>query len=206
MHDSNIATYPLWWALSVCDYWRATGDAALLAALAPDVNATILAAVPYFGSWSAPADLRWSGWDDRLGSGFVDVDSTPEARRFLWMMTVRAAAAFQNATAEVRRQADGAGGSHARCMPALPVLLLLLQVGGPTLSPYAAQYATLVASLTTRVRAAGPQWWVSGGYGMYALAAAVTGGWTTGAEQAAFFAAAFSSPGLICSLSNFDTG
>ena len=83
---------------------------------------------------------------------------------------------------------------------------LVLQVGGPVLSPYAAQYATLVASLTARVRAAGPQWWVAGSYGMHALAAAVTGGWTTSAEQAAFFAAAFSSPGLICSLSNFDTG
>jgi hypothetical protein len=82
---------------------------------------------------------------------------------------------------------------------------VFLQVGGP-LAPYAAVYTALAANLTARVRSAGPDWLVTGGYGLHALAAAVNGGWTTAAEQGAIFSLAFNDSGLICSLSNFDSG
>jgi hypothetical protein len=62
VHDSNIATYPLWWTLSVIDYWRASGDVATLEAYASGINATILAAAAFFLDWSMPVDLRWVGW------------------------------------------------------------------------------------------------------------------------------------------------
>jgi alpha-L-rhamnosidase len=163
VHDSNIVTYPLMWVLSVVDYFTATGDAGLLAGYAPDVATILDGAIADFQKWDSPSDLRWSGWDDRLGSGFVDVDQTPEARRFYWTTTLRAAARF----------AEAAG-----------------KAGAP-LAPFATKYAAARDTMLAALRAPGPDWWVAGGYGLHAAAAAVNSGALTAAEQAGMFAALF---------------
>jgi hypothetical protein len=182
VHDSNIASYPLHWVLSVTEYFEATGDAATFSSYAtPSITSILDGCFANLFNWTSPTSLRWSGWDDRLGSGFSSVDSTPEARRFLWMMTLKAANRFAAAATHV-----------------------------PALAPLAAKYDAEVAAVVAQLRASGPDWFATrdGGYGVHSCAAAITGGWTTPAERDAMFAAHFNnSAGTIaCSFSNFDTG
>jgi hypothetical protein len=179
VHDSNIATYPLQWVLSVVDFFRATGDVDSLLALVPSVQTILDAALADVFNETSPADLRWSGWDDRLGSGFSDVNLTPEARRYLWMTTLKAAGLFAAAAAEV-----------------------------PALAPLVNSYTAAVAAVAAQLRASGPDWFATrdGGYGIHACAAAITGGWTTPAERAAMFDLHFNDSARFCSFSNFDTG
>ena len=179
VHDSNIATYPLQWVLSVSDFFEATGDTAVLTSFAPSVATILDGCLATMFDWTSPSDLRWSGWDDRLGSGFSNVDQTPEARRYLWMTTLKAANRFSLSAAQV-----------------------------PALQPLAAKYSAAVAANVQTLRASGADWFLTrdGGYGLHACAAAVTGGWTTADESAAMFALLFNDSARICSFSNFDTG
>lgn len=106
----------------------------------------------------------------------ADVNSTPEARRFYWMVTLRATAAFAAAAAK-------AGGAIA---------------------PAAAHFAAAVTDATARLRAAGgATWYAVGGYGLHSMAAAILGGWTTDAERVGSFGL-FNDSAHICSLSNYD--
>ena len=177
VHDSSIATYPLMFVLSLVDYFTASGDAATLRALAADAASIVDSALANFSAPASPPDLRWSGWDARLGEGFADVNTTPEARRLYWMTTLRAAAALGAA-------AGAAGGALA-----------------PLATKYAAAVAAAAASLR---RAGGPTWYAALGY--HASAAAINGGWPSASEAAAMFAGRFNDSALACSLSNYDTG
>lgn len=176
VHDSNIITYPLMWCLSVVEYYMATGDVPSFTYFAQSISTILDQSTANFQSWTQPADQRWSGWDDRLGSGFWDVNLTPESRRFYWMTTIRAMNAFASAAA---------------------------QAG---LTSYATKYAGVAAQLIAHVRAPGQDWIVQGGYGLHACTAAVLGGWTTADEQAAMFSLHFNNSGTICSYSNYDSG
>lgn len=177
VHDSNIATYPLLWVLSVADFYVATGDARVFAAFAADAAAILDAALANFNT-TLPVDLRWSGWDSRLGSGFSNVNQTPEARRYYRMTTLRASAGFAAAC-------RAAGGAFDR---------------------YAVAFDAAVTAAAARLRAAGgPQWYVTGRYGLHAMAAAINGGWTTADERAGAFHL-FNDSARVCSLSNFDSG
>lgn len=69
VHDSSIATYPLQWVCSVADYFQATGDAGVLSYFAASASAILDNATANAFTPDTPQDLRWSGWDDRLGSG-----------------------------------------------------------------------------------------------------------------------------------------
>ena len=162
VHDSNIATYPLMWVLSVVDYYTLSNDKDSFAFFADDVSTILDQNIPNFQT-SNPADMRWSGWDDRLGSGFVNVDQTPEARRFYWTTILRATARFAAAAA----------------------------TGGGALKPYATKYQQQTQALLAKLRAPGPDWWQSQGYGLHASAAAINSGMMTSDEQAGMFAALF---------------
>ena len=182
VHDSNIASYPLCWVLSVVDLYSATGDATLLLSYASSVDTILdLAVNTWFGSATQPTDLRGGGGGhDRLGSGFADCNETPEARRFLWLITLRATNAFLQAAA-----AAGGGGA---------------------LAPLISKYTPLAASMTAATRATGG----GGGawlnvYGIHSLAEAVNGGWTTPAENAVI-SALFKESSTIASFSNYNTG
>jgi alpha-L-rhamnosidase len=62
----GIATYCLYFVLSVSDYFTATGDVAGVAFLAPFVESHLDDAA---NMWDDPNGLRFVGWDDRTGSG-----------------------------------------------------------------------------------------------------------------------------------------
>ncbi len=72
----GIATYCLYFVLSVADYWMATGDAAGVRYLVPFAAAHLDDAARL---WDDPQGLRFVGWDDRLGSGFAN-NTTPETQ------------------------------------------------------------------------------------------------------------------------------
>ena len=129
VHDSSIATYPLQWVCTVADYFQATGDVDFLISYSSAVEIILYNATANFFTLY-PADLRWSGWDDRLGSGFFDVNETPEARRFYWLTTIRALAAFARAAATV-----------------------------PALASEASRAAAAQANLTAFVRSTNASWW-----------------------------------------------
>jgi hypothetical protein len=79
---NGIATYCLYFVLSVVDFWRETRDAATLAYFVPIVAAKLEAAYALFPN---PHSLRFVGHDDRLGNGFCN-STTPETQmvyRFL---------------------------------------------------------------------------------------------------------------------------
>ena len=80
------------------------------------------------------------------------------------------------------------------------------RAAGAGFARYADTYEAAVSSAVARLRAAGgPQWYITGGYGLHAMAAAVNGGWTTAAERAGAFPL-FNDSARVCSLSNFDSG
>ena len=93
----GIATYCLYFVLSVADYFDASGDAAGVAYLAPSVINHLDDAS---NSWANPEGLRFVGWDDRTGSGFAN-NTTPETQNLYRLLAIRswaAAAVFLNAT------------------------------------------------------------------------------------------------------------
>ena len=93
----GIATYCLYFVLSVSDYFRETGDAAGVHYLTPYVVNHLESAA---SMWDKPEGLRFVGWDDRLGSGFAN-NTTPETQALYRLLAIRAwtaAAFFFNAT------------------------------------------------------------------------------------------------------------
>ncbi|MDR1816930.1 MAG: hypothetical protein LBR07_01845 [Puniceicoccales bacterium] len=86
--DNGIASYALYWVLSVCDYFMSTGDAALLDEMRANANAKLDRAAAHFGKRPR---LRFFGWDERLGAGFENANC-PEAQlcyQFLAIQTWR---------------------------------------------------------------------------------------------------------------------
>lgn len=61
----GIATYCLYFVLSVAGYWKETGDVNGTAYLAPNVVGYLEEAI---GRWENPQGLRFVGWDDRTGA------------------------------------------------------------------------------------------------------------------------------------------
>ena len=84
----GIATYCLYFVLSVGDYYAATGDAAAVAYLTPNVVDHLGQAL---GQWANPQGLRFVGWDDRTGSGFAN-NTTPETQNLYRLLAIRALA------------------------------------------------------------------------------------------------------------------
>jgi hypothetical protein len=104
----GIATYCLYFVLSIADYWEASGDAAGVAYLTPNVQAHLEQAA---GTWGDPQGLRFVGWDDRTGSGFAN-NTTPETQALYRLLAIRAwgsAAGFLNATGSPALAARYAG-------------------------------------------------------------------------------------------------
>jgi hypothetical protein len=90
---NGIATYCLYFVLSLCDYFDATGDRAALAALAPAASAKLDAAAALYAD---PRGLRFVGHDDRLGNGFCAPD-LPECQAVYRLLAIRAWARFARA-------------------------------------------------------------------------------------------------------------
>ena len=87
-HNYNrIPSYALYWVLSLVDYYNYTGDRALLMKDIPNVQDKLTQA----GEWFADPKPRFYGWDDRVGSGFIqsDCDEACQAYRMLFIDTCR---------------------------------------------------------------------------------------------------------------------
>jgi alpha-L-rhamnosidase len=102
---NGIATYCIYFVLSLVDYFYASGDAVAVHALAGAVTAKLEAAAHLYPH---PVGLRFVGHDDRLGDGFCDPDTAETAAvyRFLairaWMSYSRVAAAVGDAAGAAR--------------------------------------------------------------------------------------------------------
>lgn len=72
--DEGILAYPIYWTMSVNDWYLASGDTKGFLELAQDVMSIIDQRVNEF---LLPNNLVWMGWDDRLGDGWC---YTPEKR------------------------------------------------------------------------------------------------------------------------------
>ena len=84
---NRIPSYALYWVLSLMDYYRYTGNRALLIQYIPNVQGKLSEGE----TWFHDPKLRFYGWDDRLGSGFMDADceEAREAYRMLFIETCR---------------------------------------------------------------------------------------------------------------------
>ena len=66
--DDSIIIYPIYWTLSVNDWFMASGDVQGFLKLAPDVMSIIDKRVNDF--LSPTLNIVWMAWDDRLGDGW----------------------------------------------------------------------------------------------------------------------------------------
>jgi alpha-L-rhamnosidase len=90
--DNGIASYSLYWVLSLVDYVRYSGDTAF--ALSYIDNACKKLDLAY-NRFDKPQGLGFYGWDERLGAGFENPD-IGESRNAYKMLSIRAWMAFGN--------------------------------------------------------------------------------------------------------------
>lgn len=117
-NDCNgIESYCIYWCLSLVDYFRATNDTVALALYQPYADAKLEHAHDIFGDATTP--LTFFGWDDRLGSGFLNA-STRESQwdfRFLalraWSDWAGVMDSIGNATAAAHWRAYASAGASA---------------------------------------------------------------------------------------------
>lgn len=69
--DNGIASYSLYWVLSLLDYYNYTGDAETLGLLTENACGKLDAA---YAHYDALPRLWFYGWDERLGAGFESPD------------------------------------------------------------------------------------------------------------------------------------
>ena len=84
---NRIPSYALYWVLSLVDYYNYTGDRALLTQYIPNVQGKLSQGE----GWFQNPKPNFYGWDDRLGSGFMDsgCDEACQAYRMLFIDTCR---------------------------------------------------------------------------------------------------------------------
>ena len=112
---NGIESYCLYLALSVTDYYAATGDAAGLATMAPFIVPKLEHAAALVLNSSARANLGFVSWDDRGGSGFENstCDEAQALYGFLAQRVWLAWAAAMNATANATAAAHFAAADDA---------------------------------------------------------------------------------------------
>ncbi len=90
--DNGIASYALYWVLSVIDYINYTGDFAFLKENISNASQKLDNAYKNFNN---PANLEFYGWDERLGAGFENPTNT-ETKHAYAMLSIRAWLEFGN--------------------------------------------------------------------------------------------------------------
>jgi len=86
-NDANgIASYALYWVLSLIDYYNYTGDAATLGGYINNAVAKLDHAYAIYGT---NPRLEFYGWDERLGFGFQNANC-PESQQAYQMLSIRA--------------------------------------------------------------------------------------------------------------------
>lgn len=91
--DNGIESYSLYWVLSLLDYYRYSGDAAALRQHLANAQAKLEHANRIY----ADPPISFYGWDERLGAGFEDPNTTPETKHAYRMLFLRACREFVQA-------------------------------------------------------------------------------------------------------------
>ena len=84
---NGIESYCIYWVLSLCDYYEATHDGDALAVFSPEAEKKLLRGEELFTNLNA--QWEFYGWDDRLGSGFMNASCT-ESQWDYRFLTLRA--------------------------------------------------------------------------------------------------------------------
>lgn len=93
-NDANgIASYALYWVLSLIDYYNYSADDAMLDRYLTNACGKLDAA---YNHYENPPNLAFYGWDERLGAGFADANR-PEPRHAYAMLSIRAWREFAHA-------------------------------------------------------------------------------------------------------------
>jgi hypothetical protein len=174
--DNGIATYDIYWVLSIVDYYTYTGDNTILQEYQMQLLQKLTRALQE--AENPTTGLRFVGWDDRTGAGFSN-SSCAECERDFHFLTLRAV----NETADLMTQ-SGTNASMGRYLKA-QALSLAARLRHPLGGDSGAAWHTplLLASASDAVNA----------------------GLATAEEQALLFERIFSDPINICQLSPFNT-
>jgi len=90
--DNGIESYSLYWILSLLDYYRYSGDEATLRHYATNAAAKLNHANQIY----ADPPISFYGWDERLGAGFEEPNTTPETKNAYRMLFIRACHEFSD--------------------------------------------------------------------------------------------------------------
>ncbi len=93
---NGIASYSLYWVLSLVDYYNYTGDKPLLDEMLKNACAKLDTAYKHFGK---NPKLSFYGWDERLGAGFENPEGA-ESQNAYKMLSIRAWNEFGDALAQ----------------------------------------------------------------------------------------------------------
>lgn len=85
-NDNGIASYALYWVLSLIDYYNYTGDAATLNGYIANAQSKLDHAYAVYGT---NPNLEFYGWDERLGAGFQNANCL-ESQNAYKMLSIRA--------------------------------------------------------------------------------------------------------------------
>jgi len=85
--DDGIMSYPVYWAMSVMDYYWASGDVDTFARFVPDIVNILDHAAKVF--YPDRPNIVWQGWDDRIDDGWCG-PCCDEAQRTFAALVVRA--------------------------------------------------------------------------------------------------------------------
>jgi len=87
--DQGIMPYPIYWTMSVNDWYWASGSTKQFLALVPDMRSIVDARVKDF---LGKPNMVWMGWDDRVGNGWCGSDCGPDGQLAFAALVIRAAA------------------------------------------------------------------------------------------------------------------
>lgn len=88
--DNGIESYALYWILSWMDYFRYSGDTAVLRQYADLARAKL----DHANGIYADPPISFYGWDERLGAGFEEPNARPETKHAYRMLFIRACREF----------------------------------------------------------------------------------------------------------------
>ena len=117
---NRIPSYALYWVLSLMDYYNYTGDRALLTQYIPNVQDKLTQGE----GWFDHPKPGFYGWDDRLGSGFIEsgCDEACQAYRMLFIETCRRFAQTMGTIGreDLQKQYAEMADHHAQVMQSKP--------------------------------------------------------------------------------------
>jgi alpha-L-rhamnosidase len=110
---NGIASYALYWVLSLIDYYNYTGDTATLGAYISTAQSVLDNAYAVYGT---NPSLGFYGWDERLGAGFENANcqECENAYKMLSIQTWAAFAAAMGAYGRTDLQAEYNGYANAK--------------------------------------------------------------------------------------------